>query len=147
MRRSNTASALFFGGLATLVLAELVFRNMSSLLNNVPRTAALLGLSVDAERVRLFVLMLLDAMVAAGALMALWASVSVEARPLGRAGVWLATLGLLMYGAYQCGAAALQLGAASRAPVLGMGLFYALLGGVAWHVGQSLTSPHGAMMA
>lgn len=133
MNRATIGRSLFFALVALLMLAELIFSNVGSL-RNLTATAQLLGISVEAERVRLAVLILLDAIGGIGALMALLGYLTGRSI-LQRRGVVASTLGLLLYGGYQMCAGLFQLGAAWRIPLLIVGLVYAIFGLLAWLIG------------
>jgi hypothetical protein len=138
MPKNRLFQAIFFGLLALLMLSELFFSNFGALQNNLEGVAHMLGISVAAERVRLYILMVLDAIAGGGALMAMWALLQPRARPIGRWGVWAATLGLIGYGAYQFLSALFQLGPDFRFPVMIVGVIYAFIGLLAWRMGRVL---------
>ncbi len=137
MQRKLLVPAIFFALIAILMLAELFFSNLGSLMGNLEKTASSLGLSVGAEQARLWILILLDAVGGIGAALAVWAVFKPESR-LGSIGVLLTTLGLLGYGLYQLYAALFQLAPNRKGPIMGVGITYAVLGVVAWYLGKPL---------
>jgi hypothetical protein len=130
----------FYAIIALLMLAELLLSNIGTLAGNLDATAAMLGLSPDAERTRLVILIILDAVAGGGALLALWALLRPTGHALGRAGAWLTAIGMAGYGLYQIGAALLQLAPTWRGPILGVGVVYLLIGGLAAWLGRPLIS-------
>ena len=113
-------------------------------------TADLMGVSVAAERIRLVILIFLDAIPAIGAVLAIWGYRSSESARAGRIGVVIATVGMLAYGGYQFWAATFQLGFIPNFHKL-VGVVYATLGIIAWFVGgdlrKGLSSPNQSMQA
>jgi hypothetical protein len=130
--------SLFFAAIALLMLAELWFSNLGSLTNNLEGTAALMGLSVAAERNRLLILIALDALAAIGAILAFSGCV-LDRIALRRVGAMIAALGLLLYGLYQLGAALTQLAPELRATIALIGVIYMGIGVVTWVVGTRPT--------
>jgi hypothetical protein len=130
--------SLFFAAIALLMLAELWFSNLGSLTNNLEGTAALMGLTVAAERNRLLILIALDALAAIGALLALIGCL-LDRIALRRVGAMIAALGLLLYGLYQLGAALTQLPPELRATIALIGVIYMGIGVVTWVVGTRPT--------
>jgi len=126
---------IFFFLIALLLLSELWLSNLGSLTNNLEGMAALMGLSVAAERVRLFILIGLDALGGGGALLAL-AGYLLDRPALRRVGVLLTTLGLVLYGGYQLGSALTQLTPELRPTMALIGVVYAVIGIVAWRIGM-----------
>jgi hypothetical protein len=61
MGRNNIGRLIFFAVLALLLLAEFFFSNVGSL-GRLETVAAQLGLTPEAERSRLFILIILDSM-------------------------------------------------------------------------------------
>jgi len=131
MAKSKVWRFVFFGIIALLLLSELFFSNIGSL-GNIEEVAQQVGLTVAAERTRLYMLIFFDAV---GGLGALWALVTLwrnESLPAGHASVWVTAVGLVGYGLYQFGSAIFQLGADFRVPVMIVGVVYAGLGIAAW---------------
>ncbi|MEM7119074.1 MAG: hypothetical protein AAF614_42040 [Chloroflexota bacterium] len=131
MSRNRILRIIFFAIIALLLLSELVFSNIGSL-GNVEEVAQQLGLTVPAERIRLYILILFDAIGGIGAILALIALSRTEALAPRRTGVLLTTIGLIGYGIYQFFSALLQLSGDFRIPVMSVGVVYTLLGVVAW---------------
>ena len=129
---------LFFGVVALLLLAELWFSNWSTLTHNVEGIAALLGLSVDQERTRLYILIVLDAIGGMGALTALAGCLRDRAM-LRRVGAMMAALALVFYGIYQLISALTQLPPELRTTIALIGIIYIGIGIVAWIVGTRPT--------
>ncbi len=120
------------------MLAELWYSNLGSLTNNLEGTAALMGLSVAAERNRLLILIALDALAAIGAILALIGCV-LDRIALRRVGTMIAALGLILYGLYQLGAALTQLPPELRGTIALIGVIYMGIGVVTWVVGTRPT--------
>lgn len=135
MKRGMVPRLIFFFLIALLLLSELWLSNLGSLTNNLEGMAALMGLSVAAERVRLFILIGLDALGGGGALLAL-AGYLLDRPALRRVGVLLTTLGLVLYGGYQLGSALTQLTPELRPTMALIGVVYAVIGIVAWRIGM-----------
>ena len=128
---------IYFGFLAVLMLSEMVTSNIYSLLGPLEETAELMGVSVSEERIRLIILIILDAAPGTGALFAIRGYRRIEAGRAGRMGVIATTLGMLIYGGYQFWSATYQLGNMQGFVQL-VGIVYALLGVGAWFVGGDL---------
>lgn len=137
MRPRPTLRIVFYAVIALLMLAELFLSNIGSLLN-LEATAKMLGLSPDAERSRLFILIVFDALAGIGGLLAIWSLLRPSAAEIGRVGAWMVVAGLLLYGIYQVYSALFVLGPAWQAAILGVGITYALIGLVAWWIGRPL---------
>jgi len=142
MKRGMVPRLIFFFLIALLLLSELWLSNLGSLTNNLEGMAALMGLSVAAERVRLFILIGLDALGGGGALLAL-AGYLLDRPALRRVGVLLTTLGLVLYGGYQLGSALTQLTPELRPTMALIGVVYAVIGIVAWRIGMRPASQDG----
>jgi len=128
---------IYFGVIAFLMISELITANIYSLFFALEKTAELMGVPVDEERIRLVILIFLDAIPGLGAVLAVRAyrgNISLE---LGRKGVIITTIGLLAYGLYQLWAATFLLG---FMPTFhqGVGIFYASLGVISWFVGEDM---------
>ncbi|MEM7347435.1 MAG: hypothetical protein AAF485_24615 [Chloroflexota bacterium] len=136
MSRQKIFRIIFFAVIALLLLSELVFSNIGSF-GNIEAVAEQLGLTVAAERVRLYILILFDAIGGVGALLALWGLFRSEAASTLRLGVLLTTIGLVGYGVYQFFSALFQLGDAFRIPIMIVGVVYAGLGIVTWTTNRS----------
>jgi hypothetical protein len=128
---------IYFGFIAFLMLSEMITSNLWSLVGPLEKTAEIMGVSVAMERVRLIILIVLDAVPGVGALLAIRGYRRVEASRVGRMGVYLTTYGMLTYGCYQFWSATFQLGNMQGFVKL-VGIVYALLGVVAWFVGRDL---------
>jgi hypothetical protein len=128
---------IYFGFIAVLMLSEMITSNLYSLIGPLDDTSALMGVSVDVERVRLMILIVLDAIPGVGALLAIWAYRHVDSPAIGRIGVVLTTLGMLAYGSYQFWSATYQLGNMQDFVKL-VGVVYGALGVGAWFVGGDL---------
>ena len=126
----------YFGFIAFLGLSENI-GNLYSLFGPLEDTAELMGVDVADERIRLVILIFLDAIFAIGAVLSLWGYRNSEAVRAGRMGVVITTLGLLAYGGYQFWAATFQLGFMPNFHKL-VGVVYAMLGIIAWFVGGDL---------
>jgi hypothetical protein len=136
---------IYFAFIAILMLSEMFTSNLYSLIGPLQVTSELMGVSVAVERVRLVILIVLDAVPGAGAILAIWSYRSSGAARAGRIGVILTTFGLLAYGCYQFWSATYQLGNMQGFVQL-VGVVYATLGIAAWFVGadlrQGLSSPN-----
>lgn len=137
MSKRPVLPLVFFTLIALLLLAELIFSNAGTLMGNLEKTASSLGLSVGAEQLRLWALIWLDGIGGVGAILAVWALLKSETS-VGSIGVSAATLGLLLYGVYQLYAALFQLAPNWKGPILGVGITYIALAGVAWYLGKPL---------
>lgn len=142
MKRGTVPRLIFFFLIALLLLAELWLSNLGSLTNNLAGMAALMGLSVAAERVRLLILIGLDALGGGGALLALTGYL-LDRPALRRVGVLLTTLGLVLYGGYQLVSALTQLTPELRPTMALIGVVYAAIGIVAWRIGMRPASQDG----
>ncbi|MEZ4679443.1 MAG: hypothetical protein R2932_35005 [Caldilineaceae bacterium] len=138
MSRAMAPRLLFFATIALLMFAELWFSNLGSYRNNLEGTAALMGLTVVAERNRLVILIVLDAIAGGGALVAGIACLFNHI-VLRRIGTMLTTIGLVSYGIYQLIAAVTQLPLELRSTIALIGLIYIGIGCVAWIVGMRPT--------
>lgn len=127
---------LYFGFIAFLGLSENI-GNLYSLIGPLEDTADLMGINVVAERIRLVILIFLDAIFAIGAMLSIWSYRSSEAAGAGRIGVVITTIGMLAYGGYQFWAATFQLGFMPNFHKI-VGVVYAMLGIIAWFVGGDL---------
>jgi hypothetical protein len=140
---------IYFGFIAVLVLSENI-GNFYSLIGPLKNTADLMGVSVDAERIRLVILVFLDTIPAIGAMLSVWGYRNSEAARAGRIGVVITTVGMLAYGGYQFWAATFQLGFMPTFHKL-VGVVYATLGIIAWFVGsdlrKGLPSPNQSLQA
>ena len=134
MLRAHTPRILFFLVIALLMLAELWFSNWGTLANNLEETATLLGLSVAAERTRLWILIVLDAISGGGALLATLGYLGNQPT-LQRTGVLMTAIGLVLYGGYQLTAALVQLAPAMTIPVASVGVVYIVIGVIAYTIG------------
>ncbi len=137
MKTKNRKQMFYFGFIALLMLSEMVGSNIYSLLGPLEDTAVFMDVSVAAERVRLVILIVLDAIPGVGALMAIRGYRRVEAAQAGRIGVYVTTYGMIAYGSYQFLSAVFQLGNRQSFVML-VGVVYSLLGVVAWFVGRNL---------
>ena len=84
----------YFGFIAFLGLSENI-GNLYSLFGPLEDTADLMGVYVAAERIRLVILIFLDAIFAIGAVLSIWRYRSCEAARAGRIGVVITTVGML----------------------------------------------------
>jgi hypothetical protein len=138
---------IYFGFIAFLVSSENI-GNFYSLIGPLKNTADLMGVSVVGERIRLVILIFLDAIPAIGAVLSIWGYRNSEAARAGRIGVVITTVGMLAYGGYQFWAATFQLGFMPNFHKL-VGVMYATLGIIAWFVGgdlrKGLSSPNQSM--
>ncbi len=134
MWRAHTPRMLFFLFIAFLMLSELWLSNWGSLTTNLEGTAALLGLSVAAERTRLYILIVLDAVGGGGALLATIGFLVNQPR-LQTIGIWLTTVGLVLYGGYQVTSALRQLAPPLTGTIALIGVIYIAVGIVAYIVG------------
>lgn len=120
--------------LALIAFSELIFSNLGTLNGDLAGAAQMLGLTLAEERTRLLILIALDAIAGAGALLAI---IGLLARNhLVAYGASLCAIGFLAYGTYQVFAALTQLSASVRLPVIIAGAIYALLGVAAWFTGR-----------
>lgn len=138
--KSRIPRIVFFGLIAITLFSELIFSNVGTLNGDLTGTAQMLGLSVDAERQRLLILIMLDAVAGIGAVIALAGTVTGRLNLL-RAGGMLCAIGLVAYGLYQIIAALTQLGPALRVPVIVAGGLYMLIGMMAWMIGRAGMRP------
>jgi hypothetical protein len=136
---------IYFGFIAVLMLSEMVTSNVYSLLGPLEDTAELMGVSVSVERIRLVILIVLDAIPGLAAVIVILAYRSGDAARVGRFAVILTTFGMLAYGGYQFWSATFQLGNMQNFVRL-VGFVYSLFGIIAWYVGadlrQELSSPN-----
>ncbi|HJP04005.1 MAG: hypothetical protein QF789_09730 [Gammaproteobacteria bacterium] len=124
---------LYFGFIAILMLSELVAGNLYSLLFAIERPAELMAVSIEVAYRHMSTLAVLDAIVGVGAGMVIWSIRYKEMVRFGRNGVFMTTLGMLVYGGYQFWHATYQLGATQ--PIIKVvGTTYAALGVGAWFV-------------
>jgi hypothetical protein len=128
---------IFFGFIAFLMLSELITSNLYSLLGPLEATAEIMGVSVAVERLRLIILIVLDAVPGIGALLAIYGYRRMDAIRAGQFGVIMTTFGMLAYGGYQFLSATFQLGNMQGFVKL-VGVVYALLGLAAWLIGSDL---------
>lgn len=128
---------IYFGFIAFLMLSEMVTSNLWSLVGPLEETAEIMGVSVETERLRLAILIVLDAIPGIGALLAIYGYRRTDAMRAGRVGVMMTTCGMLAYGVYQFGSATFQLGNMQGFVKL-VGVVYALLGLAAWFIGSDL---------
>jgi hypothetical protein len=135
MKRAKVGRVIFFGILALLLLAELFFSNVGSL-GRLETVATQLGLTPEAERSRLIILIILDAIGGVGALLCVAALFGNRA--LARVGLPLTVFGFVAYGVYQVFSALTQLAAQWRIPITIVGLVYIVIGVAAWWVGRGL---------
>jgi len=128
---------IFFAFIAVLMLSEMIASNLWSLIGPLEDTAKFMGVSVAEERVRLIILIILDAIPGIGALFAVQGYRRSGSRRAGRNGVIITTFGMLAYGSYQFTSAIIQLGD-RRNFVMVVGVVYASLGIAAWFIGRDL---------
>lgn len=137
---SRIPRIIFFALITITLFSEMVFSNIGTLNGDLAGTARTLGLSVDAERQRLLILILLDAVAGIGAVIALVGALTKRANVL-RAGGAMCAIGLVAYGLYQIIAALTQLGPDLRVPVMFAGALYLLIGIMAWLIGRAGMRP------
>lgn len=135
MTRSKIGRLIFFSVLALLMLAELFFSNIGSL-GRLETVAAQLGLTPEAERSRLIILIILDAIGGIGALLCVAALFGNPS--FARISLPLTVFGFVAYGLYQVFSALTQLSAQWRMPITIVGLVYIVIGLTAWWVGRGL---------
>jgi hypothetical protein len=128
---------IFFAFIAILMLSEMIGSNLWSLIGPLEDTAKFMGVSVAEERVRLIILIILDAIPGIGALLAVQGYRRSGSRRTGRNGVIITTFGMLAYGSYQFTSAIIQLGDRQSFVML-VGVVYASLGVAAWFIGSDL---------
>ncbi|MEM7336404.1 MAG: hypothetical protein AAF490_30270 [Chloroflexota bacterium] len=136
MSRNRILRIIFFVIIALLLLSELVFSNIGSF-GNIDEVAQQLGLTVPAERVRLYILILFDGIGGIGAILALIALFRTEELAPRQLGVNLTIVGLVGYGVYQFLSAIFQLGDDFRVPIMIVGVVYAGLGFFTWLTNRS----------
>ncbi len=136
---TRIGALIFFALLALIALSELIFSNLGTLSGDLAGAARMLGLTTAQERTRLLILIALDAVAGAGALLAVIGLLSRT--HLAAYGASLCAVGFLAYGVYQVFAALTQLSEVVRLPVIVAGLLYALLGVAAWFVGRRFSRP------
>jgi hypothetical protein len=127
---------IYFAFIAVLVLSENI-GNIISLIGPLEETARKMGLSLQEERIRIVILIVLDAIPALGAVLAIWGYRRAEAALIGRIGVFVTTAGMLAYGVYQFWSATFQLEFMPNVHKL-IGIVYAMFGIAAWFVGSDL---------
>jgi hypothetical protein len=135
MKRATIGRLIFFVVVALLLLSELFFSNLGSL-GRLETVATQLGLSPEAERSRLFILMVLDALGAVGALLCVAALRGK--RTLAKVGLPLTIFGFVAYGLYQMISALTQLAAQWRVPITVVGIVYLIIGLAVWWVGRGM---------
>ena len=128
---------IYFAFIAILMLSEMITSNLWSLVGPLADTAGLMGVSVEVERIRLIILIVLDAIPGVGAVLAIRAYRHPDSAGTGRIGVIMTVFGMLAYGCYQFWSATSQLGNMQGFVKL-VGIVYALLGVVAWFIGRDL---------
>jgi hypothetical protein len=128
---SRIPRIIFFGLIAITLFSEMIFSNIGTLTGDIAGTAQMLGLSVEAERQRLLILIMLDAIGGIGAVIAIVGAATGRLNVL-RAGGTMCAIGLVAYGLYQLIAAFTQLGPELRAPIMLVGVLYMLIGVMAW---------------
>jgi hypothetical protein len=133
---SRIPRIIFFGLIAITLFSEMIFSNIGTLNGDTAGTAQMLGLSVEAERQRLLILIMLDAVGGIGAVIAIIGAVTGRLNLL-RAGGAMCAIGLMAYGLYQLFAAFVQLGPELRAPIIMVGVLYMLIGIMAWLLGRA----------
>ena len=131
---SRIPRIIFFGLLTLVAFSELLFSNIGTLTGNMTSVATMLGLTLEQERIRLLILIALDAIAGIGAVIAVIGL--LRRNGLLAVGARICAIGFVAYGLYQLFAALTQLGAAVRGPVMGAGGTYLLVGIVAWFVGR-----------
>ena len=124
---------LYFGFIAILMLSELFAGNIYSLYFNIERPAELMAVSIEVAYRHMTILSMLDAIVGIGACMVIWSIRYSDAVRMGRNGVFMTTLGMLIYGGYQFWYATYELGAI-QSIIKVVGVTYATLGICAWFV-------------
>jgi hypothetical protein len=137
---SRIPRIIFFCLIAITLFSELIFSNLGTLNGDIAGTAQMLGISVEAERRRLLILIMLDAIAGIGAVIAIVGAVMNKARVM-RAGGAICAVGLMAYGLYQLFAAITQLGPDLRAPIILVGVLYMLIGVMAWLLGRAGVRP------
>lgn len=137
---SRIPRLIFFGLIAITLFSEMLFSNLGTLNGDIAGTAQMLGLSVDAERQRLLILIMLDAVAGVGAVIAIVGAVTGRLN-LMRSGGTLCAIGLVAYGLYQLIAALTQLGPDLRMPVMLAGGLYMLIGVMAWLISRAGVRP------
>ncbi len=140
MKGKTLGRIIFFAVLTLLLLSELFFSNVGSL-GRLEAVATQLGLSPQAERTRLFILIILDAVGGLGAVLTVLALLGN--RSLAKLGVPLTVLGFTAYGLYQLFSAFILLAPQWRMPISIVGGVYIAIGLLAWYVGRGLIRPHG----
>lgn len=130
---------IYFGFIALLMLSELFTSNLYSLFGNLENTAEIMGVTVAEERVRLYILIVLDLIAGGGAVLAIVGYRNPSKAAIGRAGVMMAAGGMIVYGCYQFWAGTFQLGSESfQMLTRTVGIIYPLIGIGAWFVGRDL---------
>lgn len=137
-RRAMLPRIIFFAVVAGLMFSELWFSNLGTLTNNLEGMAALMGLSVAAERARLIILITLDAIAGVGAVTAVIGCL-IDRPAVRRVGAMVAGMGLIAYGLYQLFSALTQLPLELRMTIALIGVIYMGIGIVAWVVGMRPT--------
>lgn len=130
---------IYFGLIAVIMLSELFTSNLYSLFGNLENTAEIMGVTVLEERIRLYILIVLDIVAGGGAALALMSYWRPSAAGIGRIGVYMAAIGMVVYGCYQFWAGTFQLGSESMQNLTRtVGIIYPMLGIGAWFVGRDL---------
>ena len=130
---------IYFGFIALIMLSELFTSNLYSLFGNLENTAEIMGVTVLEERIRLYILIVLDLVAGGGAVLAVIGYSNPSRAALGRIGVIMASIGMVVYGCYQFWAGTFQLGSESMQNLTRtVGIIYPLLGVGAWFAGSEL---------
>jgi hypothetical protein len=135
MRTVSKGRLIFFALLAVILLLEIFFSDLGSL-RRLETVATELGLTPEAERNRLWTLIIFGSMGALGSLLCVAAL--LRNHSFARVGLPLTVLGVIAYGLYQIVSASTQLAPEWRVPIAFVGFVYAAIGLVAWWVGRGI---------
>ena len=133
MNRKSLA-ILVYGVLALLLLSELWFSNVASFAI-IAETAEARGLSISAERMRLYISIVLDAIGGGGAIIVILGLLAKSVNLTKRA-IAISFAGTLLYGGYQFFLAMFQLAPHWRGATIIVGVIYILFGLLARFLGN-----------
>jgi hypothetical protein len=135
MRTAARGRLIFFVLLAVVLLLEIFFSDLGSLAR-LEIVAAELGLTSEAERNRLWTLIIFGSIGTLGSVLCVVALLGKHS--LARIGLPLTVLGVIAYGLYQVFSATTQLASEWRLPTAFIGCVYAAIGFVAWWIGHGI---------
>jgi hypothetical protein len=131
---------LYFGLVAILMLSEMVASNLFSVFFEIGRPAELFAVSLAVAHDHMLNLAGLNLIAGIGATLVLWVHRHESAALLGRIGVTVTVLGMLLYSGYQYTFVTVNVSDIS-ANVKAVAIVYAALGIGAWFVGKPFRKP------